>query len=62
MHLSEWHGEADGFEPGPGPPRLRQQGRRISPCVLQLFCGVCKKLGKKLSKSVDRKDGVWYYT
>ena len=28
----------------------------------QLFSGVCKKLGKKMSKSVDRKDGVWYYT
>ena len=28
----------------------------------QLFSGVCKKLGKKLSKSVDMRAGVWYYT
>ena len=50
MHRSEWHGEADGFEPGPGPPRLRQQGRRISPCVLQLFSGARKNLEKSCQK------------
>ena len=51
MHRSEWHGEADGFEPGPGPPRLRQQGRRISPlwqaAVLRCMQKTWKKVVKK---------------
>ena len=34
----------------PGPPRLRQQGRRISPCVLQLFSGARKNLEKSCQK------------
>ena len=32
------------------------------PCDLLLFWDVRKKLGKKLSKSVDIGAGVWYYT
>ena len=51
MHRSEWHGEAEGFEPGPGPPRLRQQGRRISPlwqaAVLRCMQKTWKKVVKK---------------
>ena len=31
------------------------------PCGLLLFWDVRKKLGKKLSKSVDREREVWYY-
>ena len=32
------------------------------PCGLLPFWAVRKKLGKKLSKSVDREREVWYYT
>ena len=35
---------------------------RSFPCGLLLFWDVRKKLGKKLSKSVDIGAGVWYYT
>ena len=38
------------------------RGGAFPPYGRQLFCGVCKKLGKKMSKSVDKGGGVWYYT
>ena len=50
MHRSEWHGEADGFEPGPGPPRLRQQGRRISPLWQAAVFRCVQKTWKKVVK------------
>ena len=50
MHRSEWHGEADGFEPGPGPPRLRQQGRRISPLWQVVVLRCMQKTWKKVVK------------
>ena len=44
------------------PAAAAMQLRRSFPCGLLPFWSVRKKLGKKLSKSVDREREVWYYT